>query len=88
MAATLVGFAAAGTSSITLPAHQAGDLIIAFACNFNGSPFPTKPSDFTDLSPTTTTISTRPMPAAGRPSTGSLAASPTAPNAPRRCPND
>lgn len=31
MAATLVGFAAAGTSSITLPAHQAGDLIIITA---------------------------------------------------------
>lgn len=48
MANTLVGSASAAAGSVTLPAHQTGDLIFIFG-RASGSSIPTTPSGFTQI---------------------------------------
>lgn len=53
MAISFVGYAS-GAQSATLPAHQAGDLILCFAFRSDGAYVPTVPSGWTTISSQTT----------------------------------
>ena len=49
MAIQFVGAASAGSNTLTMPSHQAGDLIIGFGYNRDATTVPTLPSDFLSI---------------------------------------